>query len=108
MAFVQNMDEWMSAASVLVTKAGPGTIAEAAAMGLPVLLTSFLPGQEAGNVDVVLDGGFGDYVPRAKEIAETVVSWVRDEKLLDNMARNAESVGGETEGSSKAAARAIY
>ena len=28
----------------------PGTIAEASTIGLPVLLTSHLPGQEAGNV----------------------------------------------------------
>ena len=42
------------AADVLVTKAGPGTIAEAAAVGLPVMVTSFLPGQEAGNVGDVI------------------------------------------------------
>ena len=93
MAFVSNMDEWMAAASVLVTKAGPGTIAEAAAMGLPVLLTSFLPGQEAGNVDVVLEGGFGDYVSDPVGIARTVVEWVNDENMMTTMAKNAESVG---------------
>jgi 1,2-diacylglycerol 3-beta-galactosyltransferase len=45
LGFVNNMAEYMVAADVLVTKAGPGTIAEAAAVGLPVLLTSFLPGK---------------------------------------------------------------
>lgn len=34
--FVNNMDEWMAVADCLVTKAGPGTIAEACARGLPV------------------------------------------------------------------------
>lgn len=47
LGFVNNMAEYMVAADVLVTKAGPGTIAEAAAVGLPVLLTSFLPGEFA-------------------------------------------------------------
>ena len=47
LGFVNNMAEYMVAADVLVTKAGPGTIAEAAAVGLPVLLTSFLPGEYA-------------------------------------------------------------
>jgi len=47
LGFVNNMSEYMVAADVLVTKAGPGTIAEAAAVGLPVLLTSFLPGEYA-------------------------------------------------------------
>lgn len=46
------MAEYMVAADILVTKAGPGTIAEAAAVGLPIMVTSHLPGQEAGNVDI--------------------------------------------------------
>lgn len=61
LGFVKNMAEYMVAADVLVSKAGPGTIAEAAAVGLPVMVTSHLPGQEAGNVDIVLNGGFGDF-----------------------------------------------
>lgn len=40
--FVDNMDEWMKAADVLVTKAGPGTIAEASICGLPCMMFSFL------------------------------------------------------------------
>ena len=43
---VSDMNLYMEASDVLLTKAGPGTIAEAAALGLPVLLTGFLPGQE--------------------------------------------------------------
>jgi 1,2-diacylglycerol 3-beta-galactosyltransferase len=40
--FVQNMDEWMKASDVLVTKAGPGTIAEASICGLPCMLFNYL------------------------------------------------------------------
>ena len=40
--FVDNMDEWMRASDALVTKAGPGTIAEASICGLPCMLFSFL------------------------------------------------------------------
>ena len=40
--FVNNMDEWMKASDVLVTKAGPGTIAEASICGLPCMLFSYL------------------------------------------------------------------
>jgi 1,2-diacylglycerol 3-beta-galactosyltransferase len=43
--FVQNVDELMGAADLLVTKAGPGTIAEAMTRGLPLVLSSYLPGQ---------------------------------------------------------------
>lgn len=59
--FVSNMDEWMGAVDALVTKAGPGTIAEATIRGLPVMLSGYLPGQEEGNVPYVVNGemGFG-------------------------------------------------
>lgn len=40
--FVNNMDEWMKASDALVTKAGPGTIAEASICGLPCLMFSYL------------------------------------------------------------------
>lgn len=40
--FVSNMDEWMKASDALVTKAGPGTIAEASICGLPCMMFSFL------------------------------------------------------------------
>lgn len=40
--FVNNMDQYMKASDVLVTKAGPGTIAEASICGLPCMMFSFL------------------------------------------------------------------
>lgn len=43
---MSNMDEWMGAVDCIVTKAGPGTIAEAMIRGLPIMLSAFLPGQE--------------------------------------------------------------
>lgn len=93
LGFVTNMADYMVASDVLVTKAGPGTIAEAAAVGLPVMLTSFLPGQEAGNVDVVLDGGFGEYREDPEHIAEGVAAWLRDDDLLGRMSRAATAAG---------------
>jgi len=39
LGFVSNMADYMVASSVLVSKAGPGTIAEAASIGLPVMIT---------------------------------------------------------------------
>jgi hypothetical protein len=53
--FVDNMAEWMTACDTIITKAGPGTIAESLICGLPLLLNGFVPCQEAGNVPFVLD-----------------------------------------------------
>jgi 1,2-diacylglycerol 3-beta-galactosyltransferase len=51
--FVHNMPEMMHASDVIVTKAGPGTICEALACNLPIILSGYVPGQEEGNVTYV-------------------------------------------------------
>jgi 1,2-diacylglycerol 3-beta-galactosyltransferase len=57
--FVHNMPELMHVADVLVTKAGPGTISEALACNLPVILSGYVPGQEEGNVEYVVSNDVG-------------------------------------------------
>lgn len=80
LGFVQNMPEWMSACDCIITKAGPGTIAEALACGLPIILSGFIPGQEEGNVSYVLEHGVGVYRKASLEIAETVFRWLGPEQ----------------------------
>lgn len=70
--FVHNMHEWMRAADLLVTKAGPSTISEALVMGLPMVLSGALPGQERPNVDYVVQGGAGVWAPSPIGVAEAV------------------------------------
>ena len=134
LGFLTNIPEYMVAADVLVSKAGPGTIAEAAAVGLPVMMTryvmiksqwiafventcmtliwtkyfrflltfsfssiriifSFLPGQEAGNVDVVLESRFGEYNKNPAKIGEIVTSWLQDKSFLQSMSQAAMVAG---------------
>jgi 1,2-diacylglycerol 3-beta-galactosyltransferase len=57
--FVHNMPELMRASDVLITKAGPGTICEAMACNLPVILSGYISGQEEGNVDYVVENDVG-------------------------------------------------
>lgn len=95
LGFVTNMAEYMVAADVLISKAGPGTISEAAALSLPVMLTSFLPGQEEGNVDYVVDGGFGSFCQDTDTgaVAEEVALWLNDELKLKEMSDAAKKLG---------------
>jgi len=83
--FVNNMDEWMNASDALVTKAGPGTIAEASICGLPCMLFAYLPGQEEGNVPYVEDSGFGKYSAEPDVIAKTVTSWLSSPEKMQSM-----------------------
>ena len=51
-----------------------------------MVLSSFLPGQEAGNVPFVVDGGFGVYCGnKPKKIANEVSSLFNDEARLEAM-----------------------
>jgi 1,2-diacylglycerol 3-beta-galactosyltransferase len=91
--FVTNMEDFMAASDCIVTKAGPGTIAEAMCRGLPTMLSCFLPGQEAGNVPFVTEGGFGDYSPKPAVIAEKVSTWIHDAEKLEQMSEAARDSG---------------
>lgn len=91
--FVKRMSDYMEVADCLITKAGPGTIAEGCIRGLPTMLSSFLPGQEAGNVPFVVGGGFGAYAPQPERIAQTVCEWLEDPELLKEMSANAKAQG---------------
>ena len=66
--FVDNMADWLRCADVVVGKAGPGTIAEATCCAAPLVLTSYLPGQEEGNVEFVVRAGAGSYAPRPRDL----------------------------------------
>lgn len=74
--FVHNMAQWMAASDCLVTKAGPGTIAEAMALGVPLVISGFIRGQETGNVRFVVDNGFGVFAPQPQQMAEVVSRWL--------------------------------
>ncbi|GFH55447.1 hypothetical protein CTEN210_11923 [Chaetoceros tenuissimus] len=95
LGFVTKMAEYMVAADVLISKAGPGTIAEAASLSLPIMLTSFLPGQEEGNVDYVVSGGFGAFIEDKNPdgVAREVGNWLTNEEKAKEMSIKAKSWG---------------
>ncbi|KAG5564327.1 hypothetical protein RHGRI_000508 [Rhododendron griersonianum] len=73
--FETQMEKWMGACDCIITKAGPGTIAEALIKGLPIILNDYLPGQEKGNVPYVVDSGAGVFTRSPKETAKLVAEW---------------------------------
>jgi 1,2-diacylglycerol 3-beta-galactosyltransferase len=74
LGFTNKVPEYFRAVDLLVTKAGPGTLAEANAAQLPVVVYDYVPGQERGNVDFVRHNGLGAI---ALKSATGVVSAVR-------------------------------
>jgi len=70
--FVEDMPLWLRAADVLVTKAGPGTLAEGLAEGLPTVIAQALPGQERANVRHLCQAGAAVWAPSPRRAAEAV------------------------------------
>ena len=70
LGFVHDMPDLMRASDLAVGKAGPGAIAEALATGVPLVLTSYLPGQERSNVRFVVESGVGRYAPNSRRLLE--------------------------------------
>ncbi len=76
--FVENIHEWMRAADVLVTKAGPTTIAEALTIGVPMVLWGAIPAQETPNVHLVVRAGAGIWAPGPERAASAVARLIAD------------------------------
>ena len=92
LGFVDYMPEVMRACDLVVTKAGPGAIAEALATGLPLIITGFLPGQESPNVDFAVDSGFGAYAPKESDLFDEVRVLAEGGPTWREMSRKAEEM----------------
>ena len=90
--FTTQMPEFMAAADMLVTKAGPGTISEGFIAGLPLVLYSRLPGQEDGNVAYVVKKKAGVWAPRPHQVVDAVRRWVEDPDALAAAAKASSKV----------------
>jgi 1,2-diacylglycerol 3-beta-galactosyltransferase len=87
--YVPNMEVWMRAADILVTKAGPNTLCEAFVAGLPVVMYSALMGQEEGNVEYAVEKGAGIWAPKPCKAAAAVIELLADPDRRRAMAQRA-------------------
>ena len=72
--FVNNIEVLMRAADLMVSKAGPATITEAALIGLPLVLSGAIPFQESPNTDYVVQNGAGVSAPGPERVAGSVTA----------------------------------
>ncbi|GFR52702.1 hypothetical protein Agub_g15330 [Astrephomene gubernaculifera] len=96
--FVDNIHEWMGACDTIITKAGPGTIAEALICGLPILLNGNVPCQEEGNIPYVLENRVGAFETRPDRIAAIIASWLLEggremRQQFEEMKRRSKALG---------------
>ena len=87
------MARLMTAADMIVTKAGPATITEAAMAGLPMIIYDAIPGQEDGNVTHVVDNEAGAFAPDPEQAAQTVAAWLSEgPEGLQRRSQNAQRI----------------
>lgn len=75
--FVTNMPQLMDAADLIVTKAGPATVTEAAIAGLPMILMDAIPNQEDGNVRWVVENDAGVFERDPHAVGQIVARWIQ-------------------------------
>lgn len=89
---VENVQELMAAADLLITKGGALTISEALAMGLPMLMYKPIPGHEKGNAVFVENAGAGKLVTTTEELVASAVALYNHPDKLDTMSFAARKV----------------
>jgi 1,2-diacylglycerol 3-beta-galactosyltransferase len=96
LGFTRDMPEWMAVATVMVSKSGPQTIAEAMTRARPMILFDRVPGQEEGNPPFVTQAGAGAYCTRPAQVVNTLRRWLSDPKRLEELSHNARAAARHT------------
>lgn len=82
--FTNRVSDIMAVSDLIITKPGPGTINEAIAMKLPILIdntdTSLF--WERVNVDFVLKYGVGQKIKKFRQIEDFLISYLNDPQVM--------------------------
>ena len=91
--YVKDAMALMHRASLLISKPGGMTSAEAMASGIPMLLVRPLPGQERGNTEMLVRHGAAIQVDRDRDLPGIVSALLEQPALIDKMASRARAIG---------------
>ncbi|MFH1753449.1 MAG: glycosyltransferase [Candidatus Omnitrophota bacterium] len=83
--FSEKIDEFMEIASLIITKPGGLTTAEAMSKGLPMVIIHPLPGQETMNTRFLLDNGLAVKANDEKDAIVLLEELLSNEEKLNNM-----------------------
>ena len=79
--FVYNMNEYLSHAHIILTKAGPNVITEAIRSDTAIVITGHIKGQENHNYEYVVDNGYGLKCEDPDEIYDVLNDFISTDKL---------------------------
>ena len=79
--FVNNMNEFLDKAHILLTKAGPNMILEGARSGTAIIITGHILGQENSNYEYVTNNEFGFKCENPNKIYKQLNEFIKTSKL---------------------------
>ena len=85
---VSDMERFMTASDVILSKAGGSTTAECLVKGLPMIVYKTIPGQEEDNVNYLVNNNAGIKVKSIREIIDAVVGLFSQPNKLAKMKKN--------------------
>ncbi len=83
--FVDNVDDYMHASDLIVTKPGGLTTSESIACSLPMVVFKAYPGQEEQNAALLVENNIGVIMENSEVAAEVVGSLLSDGERLEKM-----------------------
>jgi 1,2-diacylglycerol 3-beta-galactosyltransferase len=92
LGFTRDMPDWMAVASVLITKSGSNTLAEALVRGLPMILFETVGEQERYNPEYIEYSGAGIYRTKPAKIVNALREWLSNPDQLKSLSDNARQI----------------
>ena len=83
LGFVRNMQDWMTASDLILTKPGGLTSSEALALGRPMMILNPIPGQETANSDFLLERGAAAKINRTEDLPFRLAELLSGEGLSE-------------------------
>ena len=92
LGWVDNIQEWMVASDLMVSKPGGGTLTEGFACGLPMLAFNPLPGNEERTCRWIEKWGGGIWIRKPEHLAPTIESLLDDRPRLNELRDHARAL----------------
>ncbi|UTC42872.1 glycosyltransferase [Treponema sp. OMZ 857] len=83
--FVSFMPDLINVSDCVITKGGPATVMETLSAGKPLILASYVRGQEFGNMLYVVNNNLGWYIPKPRKIIKKVKEIIADDSVLSSI-----------------------
>lgn len=91
--FIPFMPDLLNCADCVITKGGASTVMEVLSVGKPVIFSTFIRGQELGNVLYAVHNGAGAYIRKPGQILDHAANILDDPALARQMQANARQLG---------------